>query len=185
MSKQLNNLLSPTERKILLAIGTAIFALSIVNTTYKIIGFHNSKIEFEQKYKLYLANQDRNDGVIEFPPHYSSNGLTIYETVLFFQIFTVPVLLYLLWKYNEKLSIFNIILIISLLNLSAYLMWIYASYIGRKGNDVFDVATDTFQSYLMMDSNFIELLLFICFSVFSIALMFCLLRFIIEKFQIK
>lgn len=185
MSKQLQNLLSPTERKILFGVGCLIFVLCLVNVTYKSINFHNSRVEKEQQNKLKQANKINNGKSIEFEVFDSSLGLTIYETVLFFQIFTVLPLLYALWKYNKKLSTFNIILIISLLNLSAYLMWIYASYIGRKGNEVFDVATDTFQSYLMMDSNFIELLLFICFSIFSIALMFCLLRFIIEKFQIK
>ena len=174
-----------TECKIFFGIGCLIFVLCLVNVTYKSINFHNSRVEKEQQNKLKRANKINDGKSIEFEVFDISRGLTIYETVLFFQIFTVLPLLYALWNYNKKLSTFNTILGISWLNLLCYLFWIYGSYIGRKGNEVFDFATDTFQSYLMIEATFLEFLLFLCFLIFSIAQSFCLIRFIIEKFQYK
>ena len=185
MTQKLKPFISPAEHKILLGIGCLIFVFCIVNLTHKSINFYNLEVEKEQQQKLKQANKKSDGKSIDFKLYEISRGLTIYETILILQIFTVPALLFALWKFDNKLSTLNISLFISFFNLFGYLFWIYASYIGRKGNEVFDVATDTFQSYLMINATFLDLILFVCFSVLSITQMFCLLRFVVDKFQAK
>ncbi len=178
-----NNFLSPAEHKILLGIGFLMLIMVIGNITITCIDAYNYQVEKEQKLK---RGKESNDKTIDFEFYGNCSRPPIYEVILQLQIFTVPVLLLNLWKFkNYRFSNYLISLCLSAINLLCYFMWIYSGYLVRKENDAFDVNSDTFHSYLMINSTPFEFSTFICFVILFTAQTVFLLRFALERFQTK
>lgn len=182
MATQTHNLLSPAEHKILVGIGFLLLILMIGSISAKCIESYNYQVEQEQKFK---RGNDGRSSAIDFSV-YGTRNWAFWETVLLLQFVWIPLIIFNLWRREKfKFSNFLTAFCLSAINLFCYFCWIYGSYLGRIQNKSFELGDDKFHTYLMINSNFFEFSMFVGFIILFLFQSFILLRFALEKFQIK
>ncbi len=172
-------LLSPVEHKILITIALLICSFYFINVSNKIIDIYNETVINEQIEKQKAANNEKNIS-FGFSHCYST---PLYELILALQFFTIPLLYFSLRKQSFKAYLFSLFL--SGFTLFGYICWMIDTYIFRKASERFVEENITFNTFILYQSTILEFALFLTFGILFIVQSGVLLRFVIEKFQVK
>lgn len=161
MSKQLQNLLSTTERNILFFIGGSILAIYL------------SRIFIS--FFFFIVTPPK--GSIDFYTNY----FPMSDIIAVSQFLLIPIFVILLFVNRNLIYSF----IFTLISVIGYGYWIFESFAGRKLSEINYLNNETFFSYLMVNSSIFDFFLFLTTSILFMFQSFLLLRFTLEKFQIK
>ena len=159
-----NPYLSSSERLILL------FLSGSLMTTYFLDIF----------YSLLVFIVTPSSGAIDFCV-YCPNPFPISKNIPILQLFLIPLLVIFIFKQNK--FIFSII--VSFVSSFLYFYWVIETFWGRRKYELFDLTTETFNSYLLANSSILEFVQFLLVTIIFLAQMIFLSRFTIENFHAK
>jgi hypothetical protein len=157
----MNNSLSTSEDKILLFLSGSLLTTYFLDIFYRILIF------------IMIPRRGAIDFFLEpFP---------VSKKIPYIQIILIPLLAIFIFKQNKFIFSF----IVSLISSFLYFYWVLETFWGRKTFYSFDLANETFNTYLMADSSVLEFVQFLLISIIFVAQTIFLSRFTIEKFQAK